>query len=62
MFTLHTHTHTHICVRSCVHACLSSPQRTTNEWNKLYTDCVTVSSMNMFKNKVVTYLRTAGYT
>ena len=26
-------------------------QRTINEWNKLCTDCVTVSSVNMFKNK-----------
>ena len=35
--------------------------RTINEWNKLSTDCVTVGSMNMFKNKVDTYLRRAGY-
>ena len=27
-------------------------QRTINEWNKLSTDCVTASSVNMFKNKV----------
>ena len=33
----------------------------TNEWNKLSTDCVTASSVNMFKNKVDTYLRRAGY-
>ena len=26
--------------------------RTINEWNKLYADCVTASSVNMFKNKV----------
>ena len=31
-------------------------QRTISEWNKLSTDCVTASSMNMFKNKVDTYL------
>ena len=31
-------------------------QRTINEWNKLSTDCVTASNMNMFKNKVDTYL------
>ena len=31
------------------------------EWNKLSTDCVTASSVNMFKNKVDTYLRRAGY-
>ena len=35
--------------------------RTINEWNKLSTDCVTASSVNMFKNKVGTYLRRAGY-
>ena len=35
----------------------SFSQRTINEWNKLSTDCVTASSMNMFKNKVDTYLR-----
>ena len=32
-----------------------------NEWNKLSTDCVTASSVNMFKNKVDTYPRRAGY-
>ena len=36
-------------------------QRTITEWNKLSTDCVTASSVNMFKNKVDTYLRRAGY-
>ena len=30
----------------------SFSQRTINEWNKLSTDCVTASSVNMFKNKV----------
>ena len=39
----------------------SFSQRTMNEWNKLSTDCVTASSVNMFKNKVDTYLRRAGY-
>ena len=39
----------------------SQSQRTINEWNKLSTDCVTASSVNMFKNKVDTYLRRAGY-
>ena len=39
----------------------SFSQRTINEWNKLSTDCVTASSENMFKNKVDTYLRRAGY-
>ena len=37
----------------------SFSQRTINEWNKLST--VTASSVNMFKNKVDTYLRRAGY-
>ena len=37
----------------------SFSHRTINEWNKLSTDCVTASSVNMFKNK--TYLRRAGY-
>ena len=32
----------------------SFSQRTINEWNKLSTDCVTASSVNMFKNKVDT--------
>ena len=41
---------------------LSFSQRTINERNKLSTDCVTASSVNMFKNKVDTYLRRAGYT
>ena len=40
----------------------SFSQRTTNEWNKLSTDFITASSMNMFRNKVDTYLRRAGYT
>ena len=40
----------------------SFSQRTINEWNKLSTDCVTASSVNVFKNKVDTYLRRAGYT
>ena len=36
-------------------------RRLINEWNKLSTDCVTTSSMNMFKNNIDTYLRRAGY-
>ena len=39
----------------------SFSQRTINEWNKLSTDCVTACSVNMFKNKVDTYLRRADY-
>ena len=31
------------------------------EWKKLSMDCVTASSVNMFKNKVDAYLRRAGY-
>ena len=40
----------------------SFSQKTINEWNTLSTDCVTSSSVNMFKNKVDTYLRRADYT
>ena len=40
----------------------SFSQRTLNEWNKLSTDCITISSVNMFKNKLDTYLRRTGYT
>ena len=39
----------------------SFSQRTINEWNTLSTDCVTASSVNMFKSKVDTYLFRAGY-
>ena len=38
----------------------SSSQRTINDWKKLSTNYITASSMNMFKNKVDTYLRRAG--
>ena len=37
-------------------------QRTVNEWYTLSTDCITASSVNMFKNKLDTYLRRTGYT
>ena len=40
----------------------SFSQRTVNEWNKLSMDYITASSVNMFKNKLDTYLRRAGYT
>ena len=40
----------------------SFSQRKVNEWNKLFPYCVTASSVNMFKNKVDTYLRRLGYT
>ena len=39
-----------------------SSTRKVNELNKLSTDCVTASSVNMFKNKIDTYLKRAGYT
>ena len=38
----------------------SFSQRTINEWNKLSTDFITASSLNMFKNNVDTYLRRLG--
>ena len=40
----------------------SFSQSTINEWNKLSTDCITASSVNMFKNKVDAYLKRAYYT
>ena len=40
----------------------SFSQRTINEWNKLSMDCITASSMNMFINRIDTYLRRTGYT
>ena len=40
----------------------SFSQRTINVWNKLSTDCVNASSVNMFKNKIDKYLAKAGYT
>ena len=38
----------------------SFSQRTIIELNKLSTDCITASSVNVVKNKVDTYLRRAG--
>ena len=40
----------------------SFSQMRVNEWNKLSTDCITASSVNMFRNKLDTYPRRAGYT
>ena len=40
----------------------SFSQRTINVWNNLSTYCVHASSVNMFKNKIDTYLVKAGYT
>ena len=40
----------------------SFSQRTTIEWNKSSTDCITASSVIVFKIMVDTYLRRAGYT
>ena len=41
----------------------SFSQRTINVWNKLSTDSVHASSVNMtFKNKIDKYLAKAGYT
>ena len=34
-------------------------ERNNLDWNKLSTDCVISSSVNMFKNNVDTYLRMA---
>ena len=40
----------------------SFSQRTINVWNKLSTECVHASSVNMFKNIIDKYLVKAGYT
>ena len=40
----------------------SFSQRTINVWNKLSTECVHASSVNMFKNKIDMYLVKAGNT
>ena len=40
----------------------SFSQMTINVWNKLSTECVHASSVNMFKNIKDKYLVKAGYT
>ena len=40
----------------------SFSQKIVNEWNRLSADCVSASSVNIFKNKIDMYLRRAGYT
>ena len=40
----------------------SFSQRTINLWNKISTECVHASSVNMFKNRIDKYLVKAGYT
>ena len=40
----------------------SFSQRTINVWNKLSTECVHASSVNMFNNRIDKYLVKAGYT
>ena len=40
----------------------SFSQRTINVSNNLSTECVHASNVNMFKNKIDTYLVKAGYT
>ncbi len=40
----------------------SFSQRTINVWNELSTDCVHVSSVNVFKNRLDKYLVKACYT
>ncbi len=39
----------------------SLSQRPIKVWNKLSTDCVHASSVNMFKNKIDKYLAKSGY-
>ena len=40
----------------------SFSQGTINVWNKLSTECVHASSVNMFNNRIDKYLIKAGYT
>ena len=40
----------------------SFSQRPINEWNKLSSDYVNASSVNIFKNKINIYLIRAGFT
>ena len=40
----------------------SFSQRAINIWNKLSTECVHASSINMFKNRIDKYPVKAGYT
>ena len=40
----------------------SFSQRTIIEWNRLSTDYVNATSVNIFKNKIDKYLRRMGYT
>ena len=40
----------------------SFPQRTINVWNKLSTDCVHASIVNMFKKRIDMYLVKVGFT
>ena len=40
----------------------SFSQRIINVWNKLSSECVHASSVNMFKNRIDKYLVKAGYT
>ena len=35
-------------------------QRTINEWNRLPGECVNATSVNMFKNKIITILKDLG--
>ena len=38
----------------------SFSQKAMNEWNKLFTDCVNSSTMNILKSKINKYLGRAG--
>ena len=39
----------------------SFSQRVVNTWNKLPTDCVNATNVNLFKNRLEIYLIKAGY-
>ena len=40
----------------------SFSQRTIDVWNKVSTDCIHASSVNVFKNRIDKYLVKVGYT
>ena len=40
----------------------SFSRRSINVWNKLSSECIHASSVNVFKNRIDKYLAKAGYT
>ena len=56
------HNYTLVKKQSRLHVRKYSFSLRTIEWNKLSTECVHASSVNMFKNRIDKYLVKAGYT